>query len=107
MASRQVFECGLFAEATSDIIEGTYGSNVSEQIIYGTLTTPINAIGGSAVCAYRMADILEAFEGTFKAQESINSNWLPLSKDKVSFVTLLHMNGGFFNPKPFPVKLQI
>lgn len=67
------------------MVEGYYGNNISEKIIYGTLTTPINAIGGSAVCAYRMIDILEAFEGTFKHQESINSNWLPLSKDKVCF----------------------
>lgn len=32
-----------------------------------------------------MTDILEAFQGTFKQQEGINSNWLPLPKDKVNY----------------------
>lgn len=54
------------------------------EIIYGTLTTPSNAIGGSAICAYSMRDILAAFEGTFKHQETMNSNWLPIPEDKVS-----------------------
>ncbi|KRT86753.1 hypothetical protein AMK59_1568 [Oryctes borbonicus] len=53
------------------------------QIIYGTLTTPSNAIGGSAICAYSMRDIIAAFEGTFKHQETMNSNWLPIPEDKL------------------------
>lgn len=75
-----------FLESTSDIVEGKYGTDDSQQIIYGTLTTPTNAIGGSAICAYSMKDILEAFEGTFKHQESINSNWLPVPNDKVDLL---------------------
>lgn len=70
-------------QATSDIVEGRYGSNTTTQIIYGTLTTPVNAIGGSAVCAYSVKDILRVFEGSFKHQDSINANWLPLPNDKV------------------------
>lgn len=70
-------------QSTSDIVEGKYDSNVTKKIIYGTLTTPSNAIGGSAICAYNMQDILDAFEGSFKHQESINANWLPLSKERV------------------------
>ncbi|KAB0801078.1 hypothetical protein PPYR_05432 [Photinus pyralis] len=70
-------------QSTSNIIQGRYGSNLSQQIIYGTLTTPNNAIGGSAICAYSMRDILRVFEGSFKQQESINSNWLPVSRQKV------------------------
>uniref|UniRef100_A0A1B0CDL0 Putative semaphorin n=1 Tax=Lutzomyia longipalpis TaxID=7200 RepID=A0A1B0CDL0_LUTLO len=34
---------------------------------------------GSAVCVFRMKDILEAFEGPFKAQKDTRSNWLPVS----------------------------
>lgn len=70
-------------QSTSDVVKGRYSSNISTDIIYGTLTTPTNAIGGSAICAYRMQDILAAFEGAFKEQEGINSNWLPVSKEKV------------------------
>jgi semaphorin 6 len=64
-------------------VEGRYNSEESKRIIYGIFTTPINAIGGSAICAYQMSDILRVFEGSFKHQESINSNWLPVPEDKV------------------------
>lgn len=70
-------------QSTSDVIEGKYGSDLSQQIIYGTLTTPTNAIGGSAICAYSLKDILDVFEGSFKHQDNINANWLPLPKEKV------------------------
>ncbi|XP_017786065.1 PREDICTED: semaphorin-1A-like [Nicrophorus vespilloides] len=70
-------------QSTSEIIEGKYGTDLSSHIIYGILTTPSNAIGGSAICAYNMNDVLESFEGSFKHQDSINANWLPVSKDKV------------------------
>lgn len=70
-------------QSASDIVEGAYGSDGVDQIIYGTFTTPSNAIGGSAVCAFRMKDVLAAFEGPFKEQESINSNWLPVPSYKV------------------------
>lgn len=73
----------FYVEATTDIISGKYGLDGETQIIYGTLTTPSNAIGGSAICAYNMKDILSAFEGTFKHQETMNSNWLPIPEDKV------------------------
>lgn len=70
-------------QSTSNIVKGRYNSNLSTDVIYGTLTTPTNAIGGSAICAFRMQDILTAFEGSFKEQEGINSNWLPVPKDKI------------------------
>ncbi|XP_063395309.1 semaphorin-1A-like [Cydia fagiglandana] len=71
-------------QATTELINGIYGSGSSRNdIIYAVFTTPQNAIGGSAVCAFAMRDILDAFEGPFKGQESMNSNWLPLEKDKV------------------------
>lgn len=70
-------------EATSDIIHGKYGDDVGTDVIYGTLTTPSNAIGGSAICVYNMKDVIEAFEGSFKHQDGINANWLPVPEDKV------------------------
>lgn len=71
-------------QATTELINGVYGSSSSRNdIVYAVFTTPQNAIGGSAVCAFAMRDILEAFEGPFKGQESMNSNWLPLEKHKV------------------------
>lgn len=72
----------LCTESTSKIIEGSY-QNKSHEVIYGILTTPINAIGGSAVCMYSMKDILWAFEGSFKSQENIDANWLPVPASKV------------------------
>lgn len=53
------------------------------KIIYSTLTTPNNAIGGSAICIFQMEDIQSVFEGPFKYQEGINSNWLPVPDNKV------------------------
>ncbi|KAG5895086.1 hypothetical protein JTB14_023261 [Gonioctena quinquepunctata] len=70
-------------QSTSEIIEGQYGNESKTQIVYATLTTPNNAIGGSALCIFKMEDIQSVFEGPFKHQESINANWLPISDDKV------------------------
>lgn len=36
---------------------------VPASIIYAVFTTPQNAIPGSSICAFRMDDIIEAFEG--------------------------------------------
>lgn len=73
----------FFVEHSSNIIEGNYGEYGSSQLIYGTFTTPTNAIGGSAICAFSMRDILQSFEGSFKEQENINSNWLPVPSYRV------------------------
>lgn len=53
------------------------------QLIYGTFTTPPNSISGSAVCAFSLQDIADTFEGSFKEQEALNSNWLPVPTNKV------------------------
>ncbi|XP_059610315.1 semaphorin-1A [Phlebotomus argentipes] len=59
--------------ATTDVVKIN-----EEDVMYGVFTTPPNAIEGSAVCSFRMSDILEAFEGPFKAQKDSRSNWLPV-----------------------------
>ncbi|XP_014234777.1 semaphorin-1A-like isoform X1 [Trichogramma pretiosum] len=69
-------------QSTSDVTEGHYIDGHT-QLIYGVFTTPVNSIGGSAVCAFSMSDILQVFQGAFKEQETINSNWLRVMPDKV------------------------
>lgn len=53
-------------------------------LIYATFTTPTNAIPGSAVCAFRLADVERAFDGAFKEQRTPN-NWLQVPADKVLY----------------------
>ncbi|XP_067003213.2 semaphorin-1A isoform X3 [Anabrus simplex] len=69
-------------QSTSEIIEGTYNQR-AEKLIYGVFTTPVNSIGGSAVCAFSLRSILETFEGPFKEQETMNANWLSVPILKV------------------------
>ncbi|XP_022694960.1 semaphorin-1A-like isoform X2 [Varroa jacobsoni] len=69
-------------QATSQIMEGSYnGDRIS--LIYAVLTTPHNSIPGSAVCAFRISDILKVFDGAFKGQKEKNSNWLPVINSRV------------------------
>lgn len=69
------------SEATSDIISGSYGGQAS-RLVYAVFTTPKNSISGNAICAFRLRDLLDTFEGAFKEQETANSNWLPVPKIK-------------------------
>lgn len=71
--------CFQFAEGTSQLVEGRYGESNS-RLIYATFSTPPNAIPGSAVCAFALQDVSDTFEGNFKEQSGINSNWLPVQK---------------------------
>lgn len=66
----------------SDVTEGLYAGK-HNQLIYGVFTTPTNSIGGSAVCAFAMSSVLDVFQGAFKEQETINSNWLRVTPEKV------------------------
>lgn len=74
--------CFVPTESTTELIEGMYGS-VTAQLIYGVFTTPPNSISGSAVCAFALQDITDTFEGNFKEQAQLNSNWLPVQSAKV------------------------
>lgn len=69
-------------QSTTKAISGTYGG-LKNQIIYAVMTTPENAIGGSAVCAFSIQDILDTFEGPFKSQRDIHSNWLQVPQSQV------------------------
>ncbi|XP_055690102.1 semaphorin-1A-like [Lutzomyia longipalpis] len=63
-----------YLSATTDVVKLS-----GEDVVYGVFGTPPTSIEGSAVCVFRMKDILEAFEGPFKAQKDTRSNWLPVS----------------------------
>jgi len=70
-------------QSVSSIIEGSYKNGEKTKIVYGVFTTPENAIGGNAICAFQISDVLDTFEGPFKEQETANSNWLPVRDMKV------------------------
>ena len=53
------------------------------QIFYGVFTTPPNSFLGSAVCRFSLSDLDRSFEGNFKTQERVDSNWLSLSPSQV------------------------
>ncbi|KAI8036673.1 hypothetical protein M5D96_010474 [Drosophila gunungcola] len=57
-----------------DEIQGmTYAE--SESILYATFRTSGSSIYGSAVCAYNLSSINEAFDGPFKHQEHADAPW--------------------------------
>jgi hypothetical protein len=64
-------------------------SQLGSEVVYGVFTTGTNSLTGSAVCAFKMRDILDVFDGSFKAQEKEKMQWLPVSSDKVRPDTLL------------------
>lgn len=59
-------------------------SQLGNEVVYGVFTTGTNSITGSAVCAFKMRDILDTFDGRFKAQQSANMHWLPVPPEKVN-----------------------
>jgi hypothetical protein len=46
----------------SPIQEGEYLGQPT-RLVYAVFTTPENAIGGNAICAFQISDILRAFQG--------------------------------------------
>ncbi|XP_060516101.1 semaphorin-5B [Cylas formicarius] len=46
-----------------------------QDIVYATFTTPSNSVAGSAVCAFNMSAIHDAFNGPFKYQPDMGSAW--------------------------------
>lgn len=52
-------------------------------VVMATFSTPYNSIPGSAVCAYDMAEVANAFTGRFKEQKSPDSTWTPFPEEKV------------------------
>ncbi|KAL4608121.1 semaphorin-6B-like [Arapaima gigas] len=52
-------------------------------VILGVFSTPLNSIPGSAVCAFDMQQLAQAFEGRFKEQKSAESIWTPVPDELV------------------------
>ncbi|KAJ1190151.1 hypothetical protein NDU88_006890 [Pleurodeles waltl] len=48
-----------------------------QDMIYGVFTTNVNSIAASAVCAFNLSAITQAFNGPFRYQENPRSAWLP------------------------------
>lgn len=44
-----------------------YGGQ-DNRLVYAVFTTPKNSISASALCAFRLRDLLDTFEGAFKEQ---------------------------------------
>jgi len=53
------------------------------RVFYAVFTTPTNSILGSAICRFSLDDVQKSFDGNFKNQEKVNSNWLPMSPSQV------------------------
>jgi len=81
-------------QSVSQLIEGHYGQGSIENsinedqktkdaILYATFSTPPNAIGGSAVCAFRLREVSDAFSGGFKEQRDMSANWLKVPDNQV------------------------
>jgi len=52
-------------------------------VFYAVFTTPTNSILGSAICRFSLDEVQRSFDGNFKNQEKVNSNWLPMSPSQV------------------------
>ncbi|XP_060774363.1 semaphorin-5B-like isoform X1 [Neoarius graeffei] len=47
-----------------------------QDLIYGIFTTNVNSIAASAVCAFNLSAITQAFNGPFRYQENPRTSWL-------------------------------
>ncbi|XP_076860035.1 sema domain, immunoglobulin domain (Ig), short basic domain, secreted, (semaphorin) 3H isoform X1 [Brachyhypopomus gauderio] len=52
-----------------------YGKDKKSPLIYGLFTTTSDVLNGSAVCVYRMQDIIRAFKGNFYHREGPQYKW--------------------------------
>ncbi|KAI2661649.1 Semaphorin-3ab [Labeo rohita] len=52
-----------------------HGKDKKNPLIYGLFTTTSNVLNGSAVCVYRMQDIIRAFKGNFLHREGQQYKW--------------------------------
>uniref|UniRef100_A0A673HQQ4 Sema domain-containing protein n=1 Tax=Sinocyclocheilus rhinocerous TaxID=307959 RepID=A0A673HQQ4_9TELE len=59
--------------------------------VVGVFTTQLNSIPGSAVCAFSMVDIENAFHGRFKEQKTPDSVWTPFPEEKLPKPRLVHV----------------
>lgn len=79
-------------QAVSQLILGRYGTGPTENnvkpvdgdtVLYASFSTAPNSIGGSAICAFRLRDVSDAFSGSFKEHRDMSANWLAVPDHKV------------------------
>lgn len=72
--------------STTNISYGNYMPTNSpsnrSRMFYAVFNTPENSIWGSAVCAYTYNDVVKAFQGPFKGQQTAHHKWKQISVDK-------------------------
>uniref|UniRef100_A0ABI7XLJ7 Sema domain-containing protein n=1 Tax=Felis catus TaxID=9685 RepID=A0ABI7XLJ7_FELCA len=56
-----------------------------QDLIYGVFTTNVNSIAASAVCAFNLSAISQAFNGPFRSQENPRAAWLPIANPIPNF----------------------
>jgi semaphorin 6 len=86
----------VIAESTSDIIGGDYGTE-KVQLIYGVFSNTANSIGGSAICAFRVNDIINTFDGAFKGPATANALWQRVPNSKVFNNVNNNFKGPYFH----------
>ncbi|XP_032892656.1 semaphorin-3A-like [Amblyraja radiata] len=62
-----------------DVLQDVFilnGKDKKNPLIYGVFTTSSNILNGSAVCVYKMADIVMAFKGEFAHKEGPDYKWV-------------------------------
>uniref|UniRef100_A0A8C9VWK7 Semaphorin-2A n=1 Tax=Scleropages formosus TaxID=113540 RepID=A0A8C9VWK7_SCLFO len=55
------------------------------ELLYAIFTTNVNSIAASAVCAFNLSAVTQAFNGPFKYQENSRSAWLPYPNPNPDF----------------------
>ena len=75
----------VISESTTNLTYGNYMPTSiphnRTRMFYGVFNTPENSIWGSAVCAFTYNDVIKAFQGRFKGQESAHHHWKPVSEE--------------------------
>ncbi|KAE8749758.1 hypothetical protein FOCC_FOCC003498, partial [Frankliniella occidentalis] len=64
-------------------IQSVYRPDDDPDRFYAVFTTSSYGLTGSAICAFTLQDIQEAFRGKFKEQATSTSAWLPVLSSKV------------------------
>ncbi|KAA0714001.1 Semaphorin-3ab Semaphorin-1B [Triplophysa tibetana] len=83
-----------------------HGKDKKNPLIYGLFTTNSNILNGSAVCVYRMQDIIRAFKGNFLHREGQQYKWMEYT-GKVPYprpgtVSPSSTYGGFQSTREYP-----
>ncbi|XP_035380686.1 semaphorin-5B isoform X3 [Electrophorus electricus] len=65
-----------------------------QDLIYGVFTTNANSIAASAICAFNLSAISQAFSGPFRYQETLRTTWLSTPNPLPNFQCATVGDGG-------------